>query len=163
MRRWSRGLVVAATLGVPGWAIADTKHSTPAPAPAPVAPTPPPLPDKPNAVWSEGDCSGSMVFLDNKSWRECCLLCAVGDDRPSSVEKQAAKQDHEKIVVTNYFSLAGSNRSNRGGDERDGDGDEPRSRKGGDSKREESLHRRYRFGIPALKSLSPSLGGSESR
>lgn len=159
---------------------ADSKRSTPdkqaQPAPVPTTPTPAPLPDKPKPLWGEGDCFGSMVFLDNKSWRECCLLCAVGDDNPSSVEKLAAERDHEKIVVTNYFSLASSGRANRGGGGDRGGGDRDRDRDDGDSnrsearggnemgrsrgeKREESLHRRYRNGIPALKSLSPSMGG----
>jgi len=167
-RRIAAG-VFAVVLGLPVLGLTDPKRSTPPPAstPTPVLTTPtlPPLPDKPKPMWGDGNCAGAMVFLDNKSWRECCLLCAVGDDHPSSVEKQQAERDHEKIVVTNYFSLAAGGRSGRGGEREDGDEGGGRESAGHAraEKKDESLHRRYRFGIPAMKSLSPSLGGSESR
>ena len=146
-------LAMAASIGLSGVAFAQSKHPpTPTPPPA-TPPSPPPLPDKPKPLW-EGQCLGATVFLDNKAWRECCLLCSVGDDLPSATERAAAERDHEKIVVTNYFSVAGIGRPGRG---EPGEATASNDKKG---KHDDSLRHRYRSG---LKSLSPSLGGSDAQ
>jgi hypothetical protein len=151
-------LAMTASLGLTGVAFGQSRHSpTPTPPPVtPPVPAPPPLPEKPKPLW-EGECIGAVVFLDNKSWRECCLLCSVGDDLPSPTERAAAERDHEKINVTNYFSIAGINRPGRG------ERDDATASNEGKGKHDDSLRHRYRNGIPSLRSLSPSLGGSDAR
>src|SRR6266702_3043517 len=127
-------LAVAVSIGLSGVSFGQAKHSPP---------PSPPLPDKPKPLW-EGACMGAIVFVDNKSWRECCLLCSVGDDLPSATERAAAERDHEKIVVTNYFSIGGIGKPGRG--ERD-DVAASSDKKG---KGDDSLRHKYRNGIPSL-------------
>jgi len=143
-------MTIATVIGLVAVASGDPKRSTPPPPPpVPTTPTAPPVPDKPKEVW-DGNCLGAIVFLDNPSWRQCCLLCSVGDDFPSAAEKAAAERDHEKIVVTNYFSIGGVGTPAR----RDGGGDDAVASSERKGKHEEhSMRHTWRDGLKSTPSL----------
>ena len=87
--------------------------ATPPPPPAPPAMTP--SGEKPAKMYESEECFGSMVYVSSKTWRECCLLCAVGDDSPSKEEKAEAEKANEHIVVNNYFDVTSLGRGGGGG------------------------------------------------
>ncbi len=167
--------VLALTAAVAGTARAQSRHPTPAPL-TPAAPTTPTATttttttapaastEKPTPMW-EGECLGALVYVNNKNWRECCLLCSVGDDSASASEKAAAEKANEKLVVNNYFGLglgrsSGTSAGTGSTAPHGGGGDEAASSSKRDAGARSAGPARNRMG--GLASL-PSIGGFDSK
>jgi hypothetical protein len=86
--------------------------ATPPPAPPPATT---PSGEKPAKMYESDECLGAMVYVSSKTWRECCLLCAMGDDSPSKEEKAEAEKANEHIVVNQYFDVTSLGRGGGGG------------------------------------------------